>query len=311
MRCERTLQIVAILVLLLIATPSINSVHSSLQQAFSIQSMGNILIQDGFGNTFFEYGAEYGVLEPPWDTYATGHDDPPFEPSKREVSSDKARTGSKSIYFYQPPPPKTGDQRHPGLRLYQTDSKDFYFSWWSYFDNRWLTEDTNGWGTTMGGWQVFFGPTGEKWRWWCGGRFFVSPTSRVVKFSYGVHVNGYESDWWSLKQYAEIITTEYYITDYLNQWVHFQVYINFTTDNAGTVKAWFNNNLVMDKSGFATDPQGHCAWNHYNCIWAVNEYPFLVIELYQSTDSFESCLWIDDVVAATEKVPESYRVVGQ
>ncbi|MCW4051989.1 MAG: polysaccharide lyase, partial [Candidatus Bathyarchaeota archaeon] len=264
----------------------------------------------------FEYGAESGVLQPPWSLYAMTHGDPPFAPSKNEVSSERARTGSKSMYFYQVPPSKTGDQRHPGVRYYDMQEKEFYLSWWTYFDGRWLVNDVDGWGTTLGGWQIFFGPSAEspggKWRWWTGGRFYIHQTSRYVSFGYGW---GKHSDALDYSPDAEAIEqtwqSNYRVTDYLNQWVHFQLYIKFEADNTGIVRAWFNDDLFAEKTNIKTDPSSYAEWSQYNCVWAVSEYPFIVVELYQSTESFESWMWVDDVVAATEKVTESYGVLDK
>jgi hypothetical protein len=306
-----------ILMLLLTATPSTNSTPVASQQECSIQNTGNILTQDNFTTTiFFQYGAETGALQPPWSLYAMTHGDPPFEPSKNELSSEKARTGNKSIYFYQVPPPKTGDQRHPGVRIYETQKKEYYLSWWAYFDDCWLTQDPDGWGTTLGGWQLFFGPSdiapGGKWRWWTGGRFHIHGINRRLQFGYGW---GKHADATDFSPDAEAIEqnwdSPYFVTDFLNQWVQFQVYIKMTPDNMGIVRAWFNGKLIAEKTGIKTDPSGYSEWGRYNCTWAVNQYPFIALELYQSTESFESWTWVDDVVAATEKVPESYRVLDR
>jgi len=57
--------LVAGLTLLLIATPSINSANSSLQQESVISNQGTVLVQDNFASTiFYEYGAESGNLGP-------------------------------------------------------------------------------------------------------------------------------------------------------------------------------------------------------------------------------------------------------
>jgi hypothetical protein len=304
---------VAILMLLLIAT-SINSTHSSLQQEVSIQNMGDILYQESFAEgIFFEYGAESGILQPPWDVVGAVGDQPKTG-SYTVVDDTHARTGTNSMKLYQIPPTKSDAQRRISNRYYETGRKEFYVSWWAYFDNRWLTQDPDGWGTTLGGWQIFFGPSGEdpggKWRWWTGGRFHVTNSARDFIFGYGwgkhADASDFSADAESIEQTWD---TGYDIDDYLNQWVHFQLYIKMATDNTGVVRAWFNNNLVAEKTSIKTDPSGYPEFDANNCIWATTEYPMLLVELYQGTDSFESWIWVDDVVAASQKVPESYRVV--
>jgi len=274
-------------------------------------SIDTPLTQATFGSSdiLFEYGAESGTLQPPLDV-AGPEGSGSRSGSYAQIDDTFARTGDNSLKLYQISPTKSDAQRRVEVREYQSTAKEFYLSWWVYFDDRWSTADTDGWGTTLGGWQIFFGESGNKWHWWTGGRFFVSQTQRNVWFSYAWHFqSSYQSAWADAIAHAEVVKTSYSVKDsYLNQWVHFQVYIKFATDNSGAVKAWFNDNLVMDKSGFPTNPEGYSAWNQYNSEWAVNDYPWIVLELYQDTDSFESWYWIDDVVMATEKVLESYGV---
>ena len=309
------LPMVPILTLLLIAT-SINSANSSLQQEVSIQNMGDIFYQDDFAEKiFFEYGAESGILQPPLDNIGpTGSGDK--SGSYTIVDDAHAKTGNYSMKLYQIPPPKSDAQRRISNRYYWTGRKEFYVSWWAYFDDRWLTQDPDGWGSTLGGWQIFFGPSGEdpggKWRWWTGGRFHISQTSRSLTFAYGwgkhADANDFSADAEAIEQ---VWDSGYDIDDFLNRWVHFQVYVKMTIDNTGVVRAWFNNALVAEKTNIKTDPEGYSEFVQNNCIWAVNDCPWIVLELYQGSNSFESWIWVDDVVAASQKVPESYRVVDK
>ncbi|UCE28960.1 MAG: hypothetical protein JSV85_06795, partial [Candidatus Bathyarchaeota archaeon] len=65
---------------------------------------------------FFEYGAESGVLQPPWDYVG-----PLGSGSKTEsyvrVDNLLARTGTRAVKIYQIPPPKSDAQRRVGLYL--------------------------------------------------------------------------------------------------------------------------------------------------------------------------------------------------
>lgn len=304
----RMAQTVTILTFLLIASPLINSAGSSLQQELSIQNTANVLIQNNFADKiFFEYGAESGVLQPPWDKVgAVGY------PSSTIIDDSHARSGTYSMKLYQGQPTKTEKERRVSNRLYSTDRKEFYVSWWVYFDSQWDNQDS--W-STLGGWQTFFGPSGEdpagKWRWWTGGRFQVHGNG-YLQFAYGWGKAEGASDFSANAESIEQSwATSYYVSDYYDQWVHFQVYVKMANGTDGTVTAWFNNNLVANKTGIKTDPSGYSEFTSNNCIWANNPYPWIVIELYQDTTSFESWIWVDDVVAATEKIPQSYGVIDK
>jgi len=304
---------VVILSLLLIATTLINSVHSSLQQEVTIQSVGSILAEDSFvDKIFFQYGGETGVLQPPWD----------FVGDERygiiRVDSAHARTGSRSIYMYQKLPPKSEKERRCHLRYYGKNHKqtELFFSWWAYFDNRWLTDDPEGWGSTLGGWQLWFGPETITHYWWEGGRFRIYPTSRRINFEWKWGKIDGGVDFGPSGQFWD---TDYYITDFLNRWVHFQVYVKIAKGNNGVVRAWFNNVLVAEKTGITTDPSEYPEWEENpvdgtECVWRSQNggpYPDVGPELYQDTDSFESWIWVDDCVSAIQKVAETYRVVGK
>ena len=109
----------------------INSALSSLQQEQTTQSTGTITYQKNFADEiFFEYGAETGVLQPPFDQIHTG--------GIIEVDDTYARTGTKSIYFYQKAPPKTDMERRCHLRLYGRthEQTEGYLSWWVWFGEK-------------------------------------------------------------------------------------------------------------------------------------------------------------------------------
>jgi len=305
------ISIVVILNSLLIVDTSIDLVHSSLQQEVTIQSRGSILAENSFvDKIFFEYGGETGVLQPPWDHVGPMPEAPV---SYAIVDTAHARSGTRSMKLYQPSPPKSDGQRRVSNRYYQTGYKEFYVSWWVYFDNLW---QTTGWGSTLGGWQIFFGPSSTPYYWWTGGRFRIH-SDRHVLFNYRFgKISGGVDFSAAGNAIAQTWDTNYYITDHLNQWIHFQVYVKFRADNTGVVRAWLNNVLVAEKTGIKTDPSGYGEWNNNpvdgtQCVWRVSEYPWIVIELYQHTDSAESWIWVDDVVAATEKVPANYEVADK
>jgi hypothetical protein len=307
-------QIGTIMTLLLIAT-SINSVHLSLQQDYQIQNMGNILIQDNLTETiFFEYGAESGALQPPWDSVSGD--------GIIEVDDTHVRTGTKSIYMYQIGPPNKGDQdRRNHLREYGSSHRksEGYLSWWMYVSSQLLeTQDSSR--VTLGGWQLWFGPSGSTWIFWTGGRFRLMENKRF-QYSYkwgDAYGWGYGDDAAAQQQESAI---DYWAADYENQWVHFQIYWKIAESN-GVCTFWFNNNMVANITGLHSDPRYYTTYwnNNPNLIahgydgqcefrWSCDgNYPNIGPEIYQDEDSFENWVWFDDVVASTEKVSETYGV---
>jgi len=223
-----------------------------------------------------------------------------------QVDNTHVRTGNQAIKFYQVSPVKSDAQRRVELRHFNT-AKELYVSWWAYFPSgqNWEDQDVAGWGTALGGWQLFFGPPELSYKWWTSGRFVIQ-NNRNFQFNY---------DWGAFSSSANAIkkayNTPYNIGDYLDQWVHFQVYVKWAKDNTGIVRAWFNDNLVAEATGIKTNPEGYNEWKS-NYVYCFNEpYPFIVIEYYCSENSPKGWYWVDDVIGATAKVPETYRAVGK
>ena len=249
---------------------------------------------------FLEYGAESGVLQPPWDAVGPNGQGS-HELSKTIVDDTHTRTGTYSMYNYVCPPPKDDAQRRISNRYYST-AKEYYLSWWVYFDS-W---DYTDYSAVIGGWQHCFGTSARLYSWWEGGRFKIQANTGRFYFEYawsGIDV--WSADAWAL---AQNYYTDYYITDYYGQWIHLQVYVKETTDSTGIVRAWFNNVLVAEKTNIKTDPSGYPEWTEKNCIWTHGPYPWIVIELYDGRNGPENGYWVDDIVLATEKVSETYGV---
>jgi len=330
-----------ILTLLLIATPAIFSANSSLQPEFSIQNMGNILIQDNFAETiFFEYGAESGVvgtqqgLQPPWDNLrgsGTGG-----YGGTLEIDDTHARTGSKSIYLYQEPPPKVDADRRVTLQLYgsTTQQHEGYWSFWMYVDNNFVTENPE-WGPNLGGFGIRFGPSGGKlYRWGLGASFHVSSgaTKRIWaslginELTDGIHFSTEADNELDGQWYLDDVIP-YYMNDFVGEWVHWQMYfkIDTTLSGNGIHRMWFSApehtpviepTLFQNVTGVNNDPRAYSAWNNPPVGSGPCEFyfknpdakPKMSVMLYQGLESFENWMWVDDVVAATEKVPETYGV---
>jgi hypothetical protein len=326
MRYRLYASIVTILVLSLITTSSVNSVNPVLQKKALIQSMGNIAstrVSNFADKVFFEYGAESEVLQPPWDEVEAK----PFD-SKHylEISSTHARTGSKSIYMYQDEGPKSNAQRRVRVAIEGESHQrlEGYFSFWVYCDDQItvVSEDlSDNWGPNLGGWQIFFGPSSNTGYWWTGGRFGILRTSKKVTFTYsGCHVNsGYERFSSAMEAQAQSWTSDFSYNDVSNRdrWVQYQVYWKIATNGNGIVRAWVDGKLIAEKTDITTDPRGFSEWNYHSlgqCYMSGRNpggYPKFKPEMYAGTNSAEIWYWVDDVVAATEKVPESYKVFDE
>jgi len=288
--------------LLLIATLLTGTAHSSPQKELSIQNAGSIFYPIKIASTtFFEYGAESGVLQPPWDHAGPGGEGEKSV-SKAFVVSTPVRTGSKSVELYVKPPPNSDAQRRVGL-AYANTAKEFYSGWWAYFPSGqgWEDPDVNGWGTTIGGMQPFWGPDGvNKWKYYTSARFAWSQNDRRLLFVYSFPYDPSQNEEWD---------TNYYVGDYLDTWVHFEVYLKWTNDTSGVVRAWFNDNLVAEKTGLKSDPTGYSEFVEENCVFAYGyPYPTIRIELYQSQNSPEHWYFIDDVVGGTERVSQTHGI---
>jgi hypothetical protein len=315
------------LALLLIVIPSIFSAHSSLQQEVSIQNMGNILVQDNFAETiFFEYGAETGIigtqigLQPPWDSVTYGW---PIE-----VDDTYARGGSKSIYIKVTPSGEegVGDSLRRAFVEESASShgqQEFYWSWWVYFDDVWANDEPDGsYGGRVGDIQIWMRAEGTSgYRWW-GVRFGIEPDgNREIYVSWVEHKFPLTTrEQWDYDSGKYLQGSGHW----RNTWIQFQLYIKMSTDpEVGKRKAWIYNSdteeeiTVMDETGI-TDPTGYDRWDDDNFYFTlgssiggddqVGSYPFGPC-LYTDYENQHEWIWVDDCVAATEKVPHDYRVV--
>jgi len=306
------------LLLLLVGCSAAESCQATLQDSEIVTNYGSVVdsVPLEQEDIFFEYGGESGELRPPWSevgvspgsTYCSHGADP----SGVWVDDTHVRTGTKSMYCYQHAPPKDNPCRRITNRYYGSGlSDEYYVSWWVYFpSDNWDNEDPKGWGTVLGGVNNFWGADDQPlgvWQWSMGVKFFVEAGGNrrfYVRAGLGGAGGEYSSQDWSYYHWSD-----YYLRDgFLDQWVHFQIYIRYRQDSTGAYKAWLNDNLIIDKTGVMTDPRGASEWNTKNCKFAVTVNPWIVINLYQSTDSPEHWYWVDDCVGAYEKVPEDYGV---
>lgn len=277
--------VLALLTLLLIAIPSINSAHSSLRQELVISNQGRVLASDNFANTiFFEYGAESGVLKPPWDKFR-------FDAGLSEVtvSTDQARTENYSMKFWVNNY-SVGDSQHCKVLRWSDDAADHadaYYSAWFYFPT--------GFGITN--WRNIFQWKDDNIQ--DGGRvmFNIMPQSDM---EFNLWVNGLYQPDGTTKAYE--LTDK--ISDLMNQWVHIQVHIVRGSGykvGDGTIEVWINNVQRFSSNAMGTYPISDTELDYQ---WGVGNYG-------STNEPDDQTLYVDDVVASSEKVPETYEVVDK
>jgi hypothetical protein len=258
--------------------------------------VGNILIQDNFAETiFFEYGAESGVLQPPWDKAG-----PWWTASEGKGSattdSTHVRTGDLAVKLWQGTPPKNEADRRIVLREYiRTTEKDIYWSVWAYYP------DMPVWDGSALYWHTGIGIS------------WAIKTEVMVDFS-GLGMQMHKSgmimiDYSNYFDTADDVhvDTDFDISDHLDEWIHFQFHLKLTADSSGVAEAWINDVSYLSLTGLHSDPESFPAWDADNYYY-VGGSPLVGASLYSDKLSLEATLWYDDMVAATEKVPETYGV---
>ena len=265
---------------------------------------------------FFEYGAESGSIVPPWDEAGAGGSGS-TEGAGVVIDDTYVRTGDHSLELFQPAPPKSDAQRRIEIGLYGTshNQNEFYFSWWMYFPSGFedVVQD-NEWGPVLGGTYLYWGnPNSDpQWQWSKGLRFrFIVTPYGAGGFTVFPYLSGhdstganpalsdYEVSGWSGRQYPST-----------GEWHHFQIYFKQGDMNTGRIAAWIDNNLCMDETT-ATHPsyfgekESSDIYSHYTDI------PSLALESYCSQDTPAHEIWVDDVVASTQKVSENYGVINK
>lgn len=310
-----------ILMLLLTQTPSTNSTPATLQQEFSIQNTGNILTQDNFTTTiFFQYGAESGVLQPLWDIVgASGSGS--TEGAYTEVDTAYARTGNYSIHIHQPPLPKSDAQRRVVAQYVSHTELEFYLSFWGFFPTEYYdVTDASSW-IAIGGLTLYWVNPDLGFETHMGLRLRCGPgidaTGWYIRFTWSGQDNAGvwdddPNDPWGIDGAKPRVTgTKIYAT--LNTWTWIQVYIKVSTGtNAdGAIAAWINDQESLSQSNIPTNPSywGYPEEGSVYTDGRDDSYYKLNMEQYgdQSTTP-ELDVWFDDIVAAMEKVPETYRV---
>ncbi len=123
----------------------------------------------GAEDIYFEYGAESGALQPPWDS-AGAEGSGTKSGAGVVVDSTHVRTGTEAMKFYQGSPTKSDAQRRVCAGKLQT-SNELYASWWTYFPSsyddamEYLRTSENSW-LGHGGLKLYWGDDDDDGRRW-------------------------------------------------------------------------------------------------------------------------------------------------
>lgn len=272
-------------------------------------------------DVFWEYGAEGGAVKPPWDyaqMFGSGSRDPP---STVRADQTHVRTGNYSTKLHMVPAPRSDAQGRLDCREDLQDdgvTAEFWLSWWVYFDN--TMEESGGSGgqysTCLGGMQAFFGPPGDRfkyftsWRFhWDSGEGVTGQRKLFVKWWEGKTTGGPYHEYFPSASFYLNSSTE-------NCWIHFQMYIKWSNTTDGIYCAWVNKEgeppmLVKELTGIQNDPRSFDVWTP-NTDFS-SEGITVLIEFYDHKlgASYAQQYWYDDVVVSSTRVGETYGVGGQ
>lgn len=278
------------------------------QASQTMTNYGSIVVFDP--DIFWEFGAESGMVKPPWDV-AGPLGSGTKEVSSVEVDNTHVRTGVQAAKFYMPAPPRSDAQGRIDCREDMEEGNgEFYMSWWVYFDSS--MEDSGGTGgsyaSCLGGIQSYFGPSSNKWQYWTEYRFYWDDQSpRRLYLKYHVPFGGNLYGGYQIKLNST----------YLNTWLHFQIYIKWSNTTNGIYRAWANKEgqtpiLINERTGIKNDPRGYTQWTGDYAFARPNGRPFIVIQLYQGKTGYAGATWywFDDLVVSTTQVSETYGVEG-
>ena len=281
------------------------------QASQKMTNYGSIVVFDP--DIIWEFGAESGMVKPPWDV-AGPLGSGTKEGSSVEVDNTHVRTGVQTAKFYMPAPPRSDAQGRIDCREDMEEGNgEFYMSWWVYFDSS--MEDSGGTGSAyascLGGIQSYFGPSSNRWQYWTEYRFYWddrSPRRLYIKY---------------IEPFGSGATAKYDVSPirlnstYLNTWMHFQIYMKWSNTTNGIYRAWANKAgdtpiLFSERTGIKNDPRGYSQWTGDYAFARSDGKPFIVIQLYQGTTGYAGVTqyWYDDVVVSTTQVSESYGVGG-
>jgi len=247
--------------------------------------MATILVQDDFTDKiFFQYGAEAGVLQPPWDHV----DEVQSAGTKVDVVTEIARTGNYSVKRTTPSGTKEFPENLACVKEWNTIT-EFYLSWWVYLPSEYYTDMLTV-KDTIGGLKYMWNGAVNEWSM----RFMLTPS--VIYFGVGGRTMP-DANKGSAQNSTKPLA---------GQWTHFQIYWKESMTGNGIVRAWYNDYLLYERVGsgdFYTDPQ---YWDA-----TAPDSPYVTLSRYVDYNDPAGYTYLDDVVVATEKVPENYGVNEQ
>ena len=252
----------------------------------------------GSEDIFFEYGAESGVLHPPWDI-AGGSGTGSQGDSYVQVDNTHVMTSDEAVKFYIEGGAKDDRGRRIILRKWET-KREYFLSAWCYFPTDYPF-GASGQGSIILATNAWFGPSGNRWKWLTTAKFYISSQQSVMT-SYRLPF-GQSSDE-SYVNSGEDIT--------FNKWFQFQIHAKWETDTTGQYEWFFGDSTgeiySRTVSNIKTDPEGYAGFTGDYAYAGGVPYPSASIIEYVSTSYPEIYHWVDDIVGATERIPETYRV---
>lgn len=287
-----------------------------LQASQTMTNYGSIAPLNPKNDIFWEYGAESGLLQPPFSpigvspggTYCAHSSDP----SGTWITTQKVRTGRYALKDYIHPPPHDNPCRRLHNQWWGNTHDEFYFSVWVYFpsSSTWDQLDTSvssPWVNVGGNVRTYFGPLDDEWRYSTGMAWVVNrKTNRIyVEWDF---MQGYHN------QRIELHGSGHYVHDFVDEWVQLQIYYKFHPTD-GAFQAWLryggNEYDLGSRTGMTTDPRGYSDWDEKAGYFAPisSGHVYLQDSLYEEKGMKSVLKYMDDMVASTTKVPENYGVV--
>ena len=232
------------------------------------------------------------------------------------VDDTHARTGTKSIKYYQPPPDsKCNADRRISCRVYggDHDQTELYVSYHLYVDTSIYTSvpTSDNW-INLGGIKNRYGPegTGEESQRRNGFVLQIDPKTKeffIKHYWLYCKVQGakYNVDY-------DEYHTGLYATDYANKWVHLEFYFKLSSTPTKVYEVFINGISKWSYTGIS-DPTTDSRWTRDEYIWDRRGWnpdgkPYVSVSIYTGTSQPECRMWVDDVVLATEYVPSNYGV---
>ena len=278
----------------------------------------NGLITPSTEPIIFEYGAEGGIVgKEPEGAYGpfdwAGASGGPVEDGYAKITDVKARTGTKSVKFYQPPPYKSDGDRRITLRKNYGSEHEQYLSYWVWYPDEIV--DNTCW-RNLGGLKIRYETSpNENDRARNGISIHLTGSSQLLLKVYNLYCPVRKSSSGSLGEdgtYTEVHSGVYLNSSYRNTWIQMQLYIKVSNNTDGGYKFWLNGNEIVSVMGYKTDPRCRGDWTSEGWYYQYSDdgTPYVSITIYNGRNEPEVWCWVDDIVVSREYVPDTYGVNG-